>query len=175
LAFPQADSTFKSLSFTPEEHELLRFDDGQQGQWQETDGTVWQAFYFNWLPGRVAGYLAKRHTPDICLPATGMTMLSGPTLTMLTVHDIVLPMRGYVFAGPNGSVYVFQCHWQPGEDNEAYANESSRFNLIRSIWAGRGDKGQKVIEFVITGYDNPDSARDALVRELQKLIKVEKS
>jgi exosortase len=175
LALPKSNPTFESLPFTPEEHELLRFDDGEQGQWQETDGTIWQAFYFDWLPGRVAGYLAKRHTPDICLPATGLKMLSGPTLTMLNINNLVLPMRSYVFSGPDGLLQVFQCHWQPGEDNEAYAYESSRFNLVRSIWAGRGDKGQKVIEVVISGNNNPDSAREALVRELQKLIKVGKS
>ncbi|HEY1662556.1 MAG TPA: exosortase/archaeosortase family protein [Verrucomicrobiae bacterium] len=175
ISLPESNSTLKSLPFTPEEHELLRFDDGKQGQWQEADGTVWQAYYFDWLPGRVAGYLAKRHTPDICLPAMGLNMVSGPTLTMLNVHGLVLPMRGYVFAGPNGPLQVFQCHWQPGEDSKAYAYESSRFNLIRSIWAGRGDKGQKVIEIVITGYDNPDSAREAMVRELQQLIRVDKT
>ena len=175
LILPEGNSTYKSLPFTADEHELLRFDDGKQGQWQEPDGTVWQAFYFDWLPGRVAGYLAKRHTPDICLPATGMTMLSGPTLTMLNIDDLVLPMRNYVFNGPNGTVQVFQCRWQPGENSETYAYESSRYNLIRSIWAGRGDKGQKVIEIVVSGYDNSDSARNALVRELQKLIKIGKS
>ena len=46
---------------------LLRFDEVKQAAWNEPDGTQWEAFYFSWLPGRVAGYLAKRHTPEICL------------------------------------------------------------------------------------------------------------
>jgi exosortase len=173
VVMPENNPTFKSLPFTPEEHELLRFDDGKEGQWQESDGTSWEAFYFDWLPGRVAGYLAKRHTPDVCLPASGYQMISGPTLTILNIHNLQLPMRSYVFAGPNGPLQVFQCHWQPGETAESYANESSRYNLIRSIWAGRGNKGQKVIEIVITGDNNPADALEALTRELQTLIKVE--
>ncbi len=175
LVLPENNPTFKAVAVTPEEHELLRFDDVKQGQWQESDGRIWQAYYFNWLPGRVAGYLAKRHTPDICLQATGLKMTAGPTLKMVNIGDIKLPMRSYTFDSSSGPLQVFQCHWEPGANDDMYANESSRFNLIRGVWAGRGDKGQKVIEIVITGYDNPDDARDALERELEKLIKVEKS
>lgn len=173
LVLPENNPTFKSLLVTPEERTLLRFDDDKQGQWTEPDGTLWQVYYFNWLPGRVAGYLAKRHTPDICLPAVGLTMTAGPTLTLMDINNLKLPVRSYVFTGPDGPLQVFQCHWEPGTDKELYTNESSRFNLVRGIWAGRGDKGQKVFEIVITGCHDPDAAREAVVRELQKLIKVE--
>jgi exosortase len=175
LTLPEDDPTFKSLPVTPEEHELLRFDDAKQGQWSEPDGTVWQAFYFNWLPGRVAGYLAKRHTPDICLPAIGMQMTAGPTLMMLNIDNVDLPVRSYIFTGPQGAMHVYQCHWEPGVGKDAYVDESSRLSLIRSVWTTRGNKGQKVIEIVISGYDNDETAKEALVRELQKLIKVEKT
>ncbi|HUA67150.1 MAG TPA: hypothetical protein VMA13_01265, partial [Candidatus Saccharimonadales bacterium] len=49
------------------------------------------------------------------------------------------------------------------------------YNLIRAIWAGRGDKGQKVLEFVISGMDDPERAKQALIRELNKLIQIESS
>jgi len=173
LVLPDDNPTFRPLPDTPEEHTLLRFDDGKQGQWQASDGTFWQAYYFNWLPGRVAGYLAKRHTPDVCLPATGLTMAAGPALTVLDINNLKLPFRCYVFTGPGGPFQVFQCHWEPGIQDETYAHESSRFNLIRGIWAGRGNKGQKVIEIVMTGYTDSDAAREALERELRRMIKVE--
>jgi exosortase len=173
--FPEADPTYKNLPLTAAEHELLRFDQGQKGQWQETDGTVWQAYYFNWLPGRVAGYLAKRHTPDICITATGLKMVSGPELMVLNVNNVELPMRHYVFASSSGLLQVYQCHWEAGMGKDTYtAEESSRFNLIRGIWAGRGNHGQKVLEIMIMGYDDPGVARQALMRQLVKLIKVEK-
>jgi len=173
VRLPESNPSFKSMLFTHDEHELLRFDDGKQGQWQEPDGTTWQAFYFDWRPGRVAGYLAKRHTPDICLSATGLKMVSGPTPAGLEVHGVYLPMRSYVFESSNGKLQVFQCHWEPGV-NAVYAEESGRFNLVRGIWAGRGNKGQKVLEVIITGYDDPEQARQALVRQLDALISVEK-
>jgi exosortase len=173
--FPVNDPTFETLPMTTADHELLRFDQGQKGQWRESDGAVWQAFYFNWLPGRVAGYLAKRHTPDICITAAGYNMTSGPELTMLNVHGIVLPMRHYVFSSSDGPLQVYQCHWEAGLSPESYtANESARINLIRGVWSGRGNLGQKVLEIIITGYDNPDLAQSALVRQLDQLVKVDK-
>jgi hypothetical protein len=69
---------------------------------------------------------------------------------------------------------VYQCHWQAGMGSNTYtADESSRLNLIRSVWAGRGNKGQKVLEIIITGCDDPELAKQALMRQLVKLIKVE--
>ena len=174
--FPANNSTYQNVPLTVDEHQLLCFDQGQQGEWQEPDGTVWQAFYYNWLPGRVAGYLAKRHTPDICLTATGLKMASGPELMVLDVNGVELPMRHYVFESSNGPLQVYQCQWQAGMGKDSYtADESSRFNLIRGIWAGRGNKGQKVLEIVITGIDDPVPAKAALERELARLIKVEKN
>jgi hypothetical protein len=168
---PENNASYIKVPFTHDEHDLLRFDNAKQGQWLETDGTTWQVYYFDWKPGRVAGYLAKRHTPDICLPASGLKMVSGPTLKELKIHDVYLPMRCYVFEAADKKLQVFQCHWEPGL-TAAYANESSRFNLIRGIWAGRGNKGQKVLEVIITGYDSQEQAMPELVRQLDKLIKV---
>ena len=173
VAFPRENATFRVLPITATTRELLRFDEGRQGAWSEPDGTEWQAFYFSWYPGRVAGYLAKRHTPEICLPAAGNIMRSGPVLTMLRIHGVELPMRGYVFETPRGLIRVYQCRWEAGAAREAYiAQESARFNLVRGIWAGRGNKGQKVLEIIMSGYDEPDASKRALERELGKLIVV---
>jgi hypothetical protein len=57
---------------------------------------------------------------------------------------------------------------------EAYVqHETTRFNLLRGIWAGRGNKGQKVLEIIISGCEDSEQAKAALVRQLEKLIKVE--
>jgi len=175
VVFPQGNATLKNLPIADASRELLRFDDGRQAAWIESDGTVWQAFYFNWLPGKVAGYLAKRHTPEICLQATGLKMSSGPELAMMKVNGVELPVRSYVFESENGRFDVFHCRWESGVAKSAYVeHESKRFNLVRGIWAGRGNQGQKVLEIIISGYADAEQAKVALVRQLQTLIKVEK-
>ena len=176
LTFPQDNSTLKDLPMDAKTRNLLRFDEAKQAAWTESDGTQWEAFYFSWLPGRVAGYLAKRHTPEICLAATGIQLLSGPKLTMMNVHGVELPIRSYVFQTEEGIIQVFHCRWEAGVGSEAYVeHESARYNLIRAIWAGRGNQGQKVLEFIISGMDDPEQAKQALARQLEKLIKVEGS
>ena len=175
LNFPQHNATLKELPISADTRYLLRYDEGKEAEWSEADGTRWQVFYCSWLPGRVAGYLAKRHTPEICLQATGLKMVSGPELTMMNVHGVELPVRSYVFEAAGGPINVFHCRWEAGEGNSAYVeHESARFNLIRGIWAGRGTHGQKVLEIILTGMDDPVQARAAMVRQLEDLIQVEK-
>lgn len=174
VIMPADNRHFQELPLTPEEHELLRFDEGKKAQWEDANGALWQAFYFNWLPGRVAGYLAKRHTPDICLTATGLQMTGEPKLEIINIHGVELPMRHYVFQSPQGTLQVYQCHWEAGLGKETFtADESSRFNLIRGVWAGRGNQGQKVLEMVLIGHDNPELAKQALIEQLENIVKVE--
>jgi hypothetical protein len=174
LTLPEDDPSYKAFPITEVTKNLLRYDEAKQGQWQEPDGTLWQGFYFNWFPGRVAGYLAKRHTPEVCMPASGLTMLLGPELMVVKLRDIDLAIRHYVFGAPGNSLQVFHCRWEAGVGKDAYVQqESTRFNLVRAIWAGRGNKGQKVFEFILSGYEDPNQAKKDFVRKLETLIKVE--
>jgi len=176
LSFPQDNSTLKFIPIDSATRNLLQFDEGRNATWQESDGSHWQAFYFNWLPGRVSGYLAKRHTPEICLTAMGLKLLSGPHLTMMKIHGVELPVNVYLFNSQEGPLQVFHCRWEAGVGSDDYvAQESTRFNLVRAVWAGRGNQGQKVLEFAIFGIKDPDQAQRALARQLEKLIEMKKS
>lgn len=174
LAFPTNNPTLKDLPMASKTFDLLRFDDGKQASWTESDGTQWSAFYFNWKPGRVAGYLAKRHTPEICMPATGRQMLSGPELLVLKIHGLDLPVRRYRFGPDGNSLHVYHCRWEAGATPDSFVTqESARYNLIRAIWNGRGNQGQKIIEFIISGTEDAEAAKAMLVQRLEEMIKVE--
>jgi hypothetical protein len=89
----------------------------------------------------------------------------------MNIHGVDLPIRCYVFQTDEGVIQVFHCRWEAGAGEDDYvAQESARYNLIRAIWTGRGDKGQKVLEFIISGMDDPEQAKQALARELDRLI-----
>ncbi len=172
--YPRDNPSYEDVPITADDRTLLRFDGGQKGRWRDADGTDWQAFYFTWNPGRVAGYLAKRHTPDVCITATGLKMIGRPDMSFMTVGPVVLPMRHYIFETSSGPLQVYQCHWEAGLPPEAYTvQESTRFNLIRGVWAGRGNHGQKVFEVILTGYENANKAEASLKHRLNQLIKIE--
>ncbi len=174
MSFPTNEPSFTPFTIGEKTYGLLRYDEGKEGEWKNFDGMNWHAFYFNWLPGRVAGYLAKRHTPEICMDAAGQKRLAGPDLFIAKVHNIELPIRQYLYEYQGIQMHVFHCRWEAGADQGAAAQyESSRLNLIRGIWAGRGKNGQKVLEFMVTGYDTPERARKALVQQLETLVQVE--
>lgn len=176
VQFPKSNPTYQDLPIADATSGLLRFDEGHQGAWTDTNGARWSVFYFNWLPGRVAGYLAKRHTPEACLPAVGCKLRSGPQLEMMNIHGVELPVRSYLFQSQNQSLHVYHCRWESGVSSDAYVtHESSRFNLIRGIWNGRGDRGQKIVEIIVTGLDDPVELKAALKHQLEQLIRVQKS
>jgi exosortase len=174
LVFPRDNPAFKDLPISEIEKAQLRFDEAREAEWQAPDGTRWQGYYFAWAPGRVAAYLAKRHTPEICLTSSGRKLRSGPVLVPLRIHGVDLPMRQYVFETDRGLLHVFHARWEPGTTIADYvAREPGRYSYLRSIWAGRGNRGQKVVEFIGTGFQDARQAKEALVRQLETLIKVE--
>ena len=174
MNFPDDNPSLKVLPIDDSTRNLLRYDEGKEATWTGYDGAFWQAFYFNWQPGRVAGYLAKRHTPEICLTSMGLKMEAGPNLNIVSFHGVDIPIRSYVFANDNSTVQVFHCRWEAGADREAYVqNESARYNLVRAVWTGRGVRGQKVFEIIISGINNPQQAWQELTNQLDRLIVVQ--
>jgi len=174
LQFPRDNPSVKTWAIDDSTRNLLRYDEGREATWTAADGTFWQAFYFDWRAGRVAGYLAKRHTPEICLPAMGLQLESGPTLNFVNVHGVDLPVRSYVFANENSRVQVFHCRWEAGAGREAYVqNDSARYNLVRAVWTGRGDRGQKVFEIIISGLIDPQLAWQEMTNQLDRMVVVQ--
>jgi exosortase len=174
LQLPTENPTFQEFPMAAKTLDLLRFDDGKQGGWVETNGLRLQTFYFNWRPGRVAGYLAKRHTPEACMPATGREMMAGPELLVSSINGLELPIRRYRFGPDGNSLHVFHCRWEAGASAESFVEqESTRLNLLRAIWAGRGNQGQKVIEIIISGTEDSDEATALLRLKLAEMIQVE--
>jgi hypothetical protein len=100
-------------------------------------------------------------------------MKMGPKLMVVNVHGIELPVRQYTFEQGGKLLQVFHCRWAAGAKEESYVeHDSARFNLVRGIWAGRGVHGQKVVEVLITGVDDPEAAKKQFIQEMDQIIKV---
>jgi len=175
VRWPRDQSRFQEVTIPETTRRLLRYDTGQSGQWLEPDGTRWQVFFCKWLPGRVAGYLAKIHKPEVCLPASGLRLVAATPMRFYEVHGIRLPFRAYTFGTAEQTVHVYYCRWEDRAVESFYATEGAgRYARLRSVWAGRGNCGQRVLEVAVWGIADADAAEAAVRQELEKLIVVEK-
>ena len=90
VAWPKEAKNWKEVPVSPEAQELLRYNEGGGGSWIGEDGRPWTMYFFKWLPGRTAGLFIKNHRPDVCLPASGMTLRSGVQNKLFEVNGVML-------------------------------------------------------------------------------------
>jgi exosortase len=171
--WPSQATNWKSEPIAESAQELLRYNEGGGGTWTGDDGHKWTMFFFRWLPGRTAGLFIKNHRPDICLPATGMTQRGGTQSKILTVNDVALPIRFYVFESSGQSFHVFYCYWdgtpaEPGMPDYENWTPRGRLDAVRKR---KRDVGTQMLEIVGWGYDNDEKAEQAALEQLSKIVR----
>jgi exosortase len=175
MEWPWRNPTLSKLPLAQVAKQLLRYNQASSAAWREDDGTQWQMTYLRWLPGRTAVYLAKSHTPEICMPAAGHPVRIIPGLDYLSVHGLSLPFRTYSFEERGETYYVFYCLWEDRARDQSFQTTSLTYgNRLDPVLEGRRNLGQRSLEIVVSGYADVEQAKEALVRQLRTLIKVEK-
>jgi exosortase len=174
LQWPQTENDYKTIPIAPEAEGLLHYSDGGGAAWQATDGHPWMMYFFRWQPGRTAARFVKIHRPDICLPASGMTMLKDNGIRLLQVNGAGLPVRSYRFDDHGKALHVFYCYWDARssyENASAAAEEDwTARGRVRAALRGRRELGAQMLELVVWGYEQDDQADAALRAELSRLI-----
>ncbi|MCA1659407.1 MAG: exosortase/archaeosortase family protein, partial [Verrucomicrobiaceae bacterium] len=173
IAWPTQAPGWKTVEVSDEAQELLRYNDGGGGSWTDETGRHWTMYFFKWLPGRTAGLFIKNHRPDICLPASGMTMRRGAQNKLMEVNGVRLPMRAYIFANGSTLLHVYYCYWDGSppetapQDQESWTADS-RLDAARR---GKREVGTQMLEIVATGYENEVDAERAVREQLSAVIK----
>jgi hypothetical protein len=111
VAWPKEARGWKEVPIADQAQELLRYNEGGGGAWVGPDGHHWTMYFFKWLPGRTAGLFIKNHRPDVCLPASGMTLRGGVQNKLMEVNGVKLPIRSYVFENGPTLLHVYYCYW----------------------------------------------------------------
>jgi exosortase len=176
IDWPRDNPSFSELSLGDERtKQFLRYDEASSAGWHEVDGTDWQMIYLHWLPGRIAVHLAKNHTPEICLPAAGHKIQVNPDLHYLSVHGLRLPFRSYLLEDPGDAGYVFYCLWEDRAQEQVFETTTLTYgNRLNPVLQGRRNVGQRSIEIVVHGIGDLPTAEAALVRELERVVKLER-
>ena len=175
VSWPVHQTAYADAKIPKVAQDLLLYNEGGGANWTGSDGHPWLMYYFRWLPGRTAARFVKIHRPDVCLPASGMTMTRDNGIRLLTVHGIPLPIRSYRFENGGVPLHVFYCYWdaRSSYESEAAANEEdwTARGRLRAAWRGRREAGAQMLEVVVWNYDNDADAAAALQRQLEEIVR----
>jgi exosortase len=173
VQWPTNQTAYKNLPIPEGAANLLRYDEGGGASWDES-GKPWIMFFFRWLPGRTAALFVKIHRPDVCLPASGLTMTRDNGIRLLKINSIALPIRSYRFDNHGTPLHVFYCYWdaRSSYENEAAANEEdwSARGRWRAAVRGRREIGAQMLELVVFGVESDEEAEAALQQQLSEVI-----
>lgn len=174
VQWPSNENAYKPVPIAPEAAGLLHYSDGGGASWQTADDRQWMMYFFRWLPGQTAARFVKIHRPDICLPASGMTIRKDGGIRFIEVNGLKLPMRSYRFDDHGAPLHVFYCYWdaRSSYENASAAEEEdwSARGRVRAALRGRRDLGAQMLELVVWGYEDDAQADAALQRQLTQLI-----
>jgi len=173
VAWPSQATNWKTVPIADAAQELLRYNEGGGGAWTGDDGHNWNMYFFRWLPGRTAGLFIKNHRPDICLPASGMKQRGAMQNKLLSVNEVALPIRSYVFENNGRSLHVFYCYWDgtPAEPGMVDHENWSALGRLDAVRRGKRDVGTQMLEIVAWGYDDDAKAEQAALEQLTKIVR----
>ncbi len=175
VSWPASESEYKTVPIAPEAARLLRYNEGGGARWSGPNGHQWMMYFFRWLPGQTAARFVKVHRPDICLPASGLTMVRDNGIRVITVNDVNLPLRSYLFDDSGTPLHVFYCYWdaRSSYENAAAAQEEdwTPRGRVRSALRGRREAGAQMLEIVVWGYENDIDAEASVRRQLEQMIR----
>lgn len=177
LVWPENEKEQVELEVSRAARELLQYDEGRQVRWRRADGKVCQMSWFRWRPGRAAGYLAKSHSPVVCMPAAGFPLEWISEVRWLVKDGVRIPYRFYRFRGDAGPVHVWYTRWEEGVAEQSFARETAGpWSRLSSVWMGRGRQGQRVLVLAVWGVTHAEEAERLLVEEeLKRRLRLRRS
>jgi exosortase len=175
LAWPK-----DAAGYTPQEMDevvqrTLRYSEGSAARWEREDRTAWLGFFFRWEPGRASALLARNHTPDICMPASGFQLQADHGIAAIDAIGLRIPFRGYTFSQGSRTLYVFYCVWEDqttAQTNMGRGESLTPRRRAEAVLAGRRNLGQQVLQVAISGPRDFETARARFAAELATLLRV---
>ena len=161
----------------------LHFESAQSIQWQERLRTrfnpsnqtrlinpnqeYWQAFEATWESGGACTAILSTHSPDSCLPLTGLTQINpplgqAPSVITVQVENREISFEVYEFTKNRKKLYVFRCFWPRmqaiGQANQFPKGGYSLEGRIQSTLEGRRNVGGTMLALALANVESPQTA-----------------
>ena len=131
----------------------------------------WQAFEANWESGGACTAVLSTHSPESCLPLTGLTQVSplagqDPALIPVKVADQEILFEAYEFTRNYRKLFVFRCFWPKkiasGQPNLFPRGGYSFDGRVSSALEGRRNVGGTMLALALANVDSPQTAINKL-------------
>ena len=164
----------------------LHYEEARSIQWQDRFRTIfnnygqqminpkdeyWQAFEARWDSGGACTAVLSTHSPESCLPLTGLTQISpavgeDPLLIPVSVDGQDVLFEAYEFTRNYRKLFVFRCFWpkklSPGQPNVFPRGGYSFDGRINSSLEGRRNVGGTMLALALANVDSPQTAINKL-------------
>ena len=171
VAWPVERPGFHRLEIRPAVRTVLQIDDGAAAAWRPPGGGEWCVHWLRWEPRPVArAILARYHTPDVCLPATGCLLRGESDPVAVATAGGAIPFRGYTFEEEGRAVFVFYLLAEDRAAGRPAAGGSLPLARLRLVWEGQRRTGQTALHIAIRGLTTEAEAVAALQREAPALV-----
>ena len=163
----------------------LHYEEASSTQWQDRFRTLfnnfgqlvinpnaeyWQAFEARWDSGGACTAVLSTHSPESCLPLTGLTQINpapgqDPMLVPIKIDDREVLFEAYEFSRDNHQLFVFRCFWphklSSGQPNLFPRGGYSFSGRIDSALEGRRNVGGTMLALALA---NVNSAKTAIAK-----------
>ena len=173
----------------------LHYEEAQSIEWQERaralrnpyDGTLvinpndeyWQSFRCFWQSGGACTSVLSTHSPDACLPLSGLIQIHPPPkqkaeIVTVPLESFKIPFEAYEFAFGSKSLHVFRCFW-PHKNPKGAIPEfpSSGYDFsgrIRAAIDGRRNVGGTMLALCVAYVASQTEAVAKLNRQVRQRL-----
>ena len=160
----------------------LHYEEASSSQWQDRFRNVlnnfgqvvinpnneyWQAFEARWDSGGACTAVLSTHSPESCLPLTGLTQINpahgqDPILVPIKIGDREVLFEAYEFSRNYRKLFVFRCFWPyklaAGQTNLFPRGGYSFDGRVASALEGRRNVGGTMLALALANVDSSQTA-----------------
>lgn len=164
----------------------LHYKDARSVQWQDRfrlrvgpfgteiinhNAEYWQAFECNWESGGACTAVLSTHSPESCLPLTGLVQVSPqrgqpPSMLPIKIGTREVLFESYEFARGRENLYVFRCFWPskilPGKLNLFPTGGYNFKGRIKAAIEGRRNVGGTMLAIAVANVESQSTAVEKL-------------
>ena len=202
VSLPHLVASFKDKQITTVKKTIsssveaqLHYVEAQSAEWQDNAKTItnpfdtslninrdseyWQGFQCWWLSGGACTAVLSTHSPDACIPLTGLVQVNPlpgnkPKIILVNLESHEIPFEAYEFSQGRKNLHVFRCFWplmKSKGETPRFPSSGYDFNgRIKAAMQGRRNVGGTMLALCISNVSSHQEAIAKLHLQVQQRL-----